>query len=507
MKEHIFRNKEQIISKFLLFLVSILFLSFVAVSTSPLTEFYGWDSSYFMLVGQGIAKDMVPYRDFFDMKGPFLYFIEYLSQLLCWGRAGCFWMEVFHLTISLWITDEIYRLASSRKYTVLRWLCFLPVLFVASFSFEHGNLTEEYSLPWLLFSVYLVCRYIKNAEATGNYEHPLLMGFYHGVAFGIMAMIRINNAAFIGAILLSVTIGLITSKQFLNILQNGCVFLLGTAAAVLPFFLWYFAKGQLSEMLNQVFLFGVQYSSQTGIIPKLYMMYNIRYLHLPAVLPLLVAIIYRIRSWRTWLLSLAALLLGAVAINMGFGLIHYIALLIPNLVFGLYLWLGCCYKTAAEESNCCRRTKYSIIVLFLCAMCVLMLRNPDVIGTYQHKVSTFTGKEWDVWGKSQVDEIVSQIPPDEQDHVYAYGTGISCSRWYVMAGLFPPIRYCDWQQSYINMRPEIGNELADWLKQDGIWLVTDKNYTFTPQQIADVVAENYTEYFSNESYTLYRIIE
>lgn len=107
--------KIRLISKAVLFGISVLFLLFVAVSTSPLTEFYGWDSSYFMLVGQGMTKGLLPYRDFFDMKGPYMYLIEYIAQKICWGRTGCFLMEVVHLTASLWIIEETFGIVLQEK--------------------------------------------------------------------------------------------------------------------------------------------------------------------------------------------------------------------------------------------------------------------------------------------------------------------------------------------------------------------------------------------------------
>lgn len=58
---------------FSLLLISVIFLLFFSVNTTPITinkNGSGGDSAFFMLVGQGMLKGKLPYVDFFDMKGP-----------------------------------------------------------------------------------------------------------------------------------------------------------------------------------------------------------------------------------------------------------------------------------------------------------------------------------------------------------------------------------------------------------------------------------------------------
>ena len=76
------RGKERTtISKLLFFLLlssaSFVFLAVFSFYTSPFSNCdNGYDSAFFSLVGHGMTKGYLPYRDFFDMKGPFLFFIE-----------------------------------------------------------------------------------------------------------------------------------------------------------------------------------------------------------------------------------------------------------------------------------------------------------------------------------------------------------------------------------------------------------------------------------------------
>lgn len=62
-------------SKFYIFNIvsSIIFLLLFSPYTTPLNPYYGYDDNIFMIIGQGINKGYVPYKDLFDHKGPILF--------------------------------------------------------------------------------------------------------------------------------------------------------------------------------------------------------------------------------------------------------------------------------------------------------------------------------------------------------------------------------------------------------------------------------------------------
>ena len=97
IKEHVFNNKFAIsaIKYMALFLLSFLFLLVFSLWTSPFYKnWYGCDASFFTMAGRAILSGYVPYRDFFDLKGPYFFFIEALGQLIVKGRTGAFVMQL-----------------------------------------------------------------------------------------------------------------------------------------------------------------------------------------------------------------------------------------------------------------------------------------------------------------------------------------------------------------------------------------------------------------------------
>ena len=498
---YIKNRKELILRLTTLSAVSMLFLLFYSSATSPLTNYYGGDSAFFILVGQGMTRGMMPYRDFFDMKGPYMFLIEYLGQLIWYGRTGAFVIQWVNLTASLWIISAIFQMMLGKVKASFLWelILLIPVLFVASFTFEGGNLTEEFSLPWLLMAVYFALRYLKRSEADGNWEHPWQEGFYYGLAFGVLAFIRVTNAAIIGAIILTITLGLLVKKKFANVLFNGGAFLLGCVTAVAPMCIFYAARGLLGEMLNQVFVFGVQYSTEISFTDKLHKLISDmeRCLIWPA-LPLVVLAGYQVKKWRYWLLSVSALGLLVIAATMGNAYLHYFILGIPNAVLGLALLAE---KLSAEG----RGVKYAVVGT------ALVLAIAALFGAqwqyFQARTSfckaLIVEARTDSSVETAIESIKAAIPDEDRDRVYAYGFG-SCSSWYAQANLFPAHRYCDWQKHYIELCPEIGEELDQWLRNQGPkWIVTMANTTIHPEQIAGAIAENYRIYAQNDYYILY----
>ena len=116
-------------------LCAFIFLLFFARYASPLMpRENGWDAAFFRLVGQRMTEGCLPYRDFFDMKGPYLFFLEYISQMLIYGRMGAFLLEWVSLTLALLLVCRIFDRLGIRKYAT-RLLLMLPCLWMAAGTF------------------------------------------------------------------------------------------------------------------------------------------------------------------------------------------------------------------------------------------------------------------------------------------------------------------------------------------------------------------------------------
>lgn len=552
-KENIFQN---LILWILSFVSSVLFLLFYSTATSPLTSYYGEDSAFYAMVGAAMKHGMLPYRDFYEMKGPYMFWIEYFGQLISEGRFGTFCIQTINMTLTIGIILCIVNLLLKKKTVkkIQRFVIYIcSVLFsllIISFTFEGGNLTEEFSYPVMVLCLYLCLRYFDDQDRSPVSDHSLKIGFIYGMAFGFFAFVRIINAAFLGAVLLTIVIYLISKKNWKNILQNAVVFIAGVIVAMLPACIWALTQGILKDMIRQVFVLAFSYSTELNMADRFMLVKNF-------VWPMIVIGIVSIflyftgskKKWPLLLLSVSSAVILLIAVSMGDGYLHYFSLQLPNAMLALYFLIGTCLGNCETDINNQNYNKESIqkknlgntkkepqkndeenvlekiekdhqdnsdknktlhiirIVLSVCIVILAICMQKDVIRDKTLAVANYTIQsvrqgnpdEGDV---AYIQDVMGQIPDEEKDSVYLYGFG-SCSQWYAKAGIFPPNKYCDWQPHWIILYPEIKDELLDYIgSRYAKWIVLPNGGEIWPGEIKNSIYENYTEFFVNDYYIL-----
>lgn len=553
-------NTENIIQNLILwilsFVSSVLFLLFYSTATSPLTSYYGEDSAFYAMVGAAMKHGMLPYRDFYEMKGPYMFWIEYFGQLISKGRFGTFCIQTINMTLTIGIILCIVNLLL-KKMTIKKiqrvviYICsVLFSLLIISFTFEGGNLTEEFSYPVMVLCLYLCLRYFDDQDRSPVSVHSLKIGFIYGMAFGFFAFVRIINAAFLGAVLLTIVIYLISKKNWKNILQNAVVFIAGVIVAMLPACIWALTQGILKDMIRQVFVLAFSYSTELNMADRFMLVKNFVW---PMIVIGMVSIfLYFTGSKKKWpllLLSVSSAVILLIAVSMGDGYLHYFSLQLPNAVLALYFLISACLGNCETDINNQSYNKESIqkknlgntkkepqkndeenvlekiekdnqdnsdknktlriirIVLSVCIVILAICMQKDVIRDKTLAVANYTIQsvrqgnpdEGDV---AYIQDVMGQIPDDEKDSVYLYGFG-SCSQWYAKAGIFPPNKYCDWQPHWIILYPEIKAELLDYIgSRYAKWIVLPNGGEIWPDEIKNSIYENYTEFFVNDYYIL-----
>ena len=162
---------------------------FFSVSTSPLTAEYGWDSAMFQTIGKYWAEGYVPYVSLFDHKGPIIFFINAVGYAIA-GRTGVFILQVLFLTASEYVA---YLLLSRRFGGFASCLAALVMPVILAASWTEGNFTEEYILPLLMASYYLMYKWC-GGIGRGEYEHSPRAAFVYGLTFAFALLTRVTNA-------------------------------------------------------------------------------------------------------------------------------------------------------------------------------------------------------------------------------------------------------------------------------------------------------------------------
>lgn len=480
-----------------LFYISLVFISFVFISvfsfhSSPLSMYSGRDAAFFQLVGRGMTKGMLPYRDFFDMKGIYFFFIEYFSQLLCYGRIGCYLFEAVNFFIILILIDRIHLIFRPDIKLYIRYLALIPYLWIMAITFEGGNLTEEFSLPFVLICILLCEKYCLNSDAP----HPPLYGAVYGFCFGAIGFIRITNTAAICAVVLAIFINLIINKEYLCIVRNGLCFIAGLVIAVLPGLIYCSYNGILYEMLDSVFSFGYTYAAEGKMFNLFF--FNpefIVYLFL-ALFPVFTVLLFKNCNRFLKLFVFVDFAASVMALSMGNCYPHYFTMLIPNLAVGASVVIS---NMDSDKMKQCKISTAVLCCLLLCLVPSMFMISKSAVKSLLVK---FNFLDYD----NSAAEIAENIPESDRDSVYTYEIS---SSWYLDTGLFPCIKYCDWQNHYIALSEKVKEDLKNTLTESPPrWIVTENSEeaeNILPDFLESDLAEHYSLYSRNSGYNLWQL--
>ena len=141
------------------FVIGSLFVFFFSYATSPLfTNYVGSDAGVFKIIGHAWLHGKIPYKDLFDHKGPFIFFINMLGYLLGGdNKVGVFIIQIVFMTVnvlSIFNISELVTRSNFYKFIIL----FISLCFYKA-TYSEGNRCEEYVLPFILWSHYHILKF------------------------------------------------------------------------------------------------------------------------------------------------------------------------------------------------------------------------------------------------------------------------------------------------------------------------------------------------------------
>lgn len=486
--------------------VAAAFVLRFSYSTSFLYPGYcGYDSAIFQTIGKYWAQGTVPYKDLFDHKGPLIFFIDMLGYLIR-GRAGILVLQTLNLALSLWLLYKLARLTLSRPLALLA--AGTALVYLAR-TFDEGNLTEEYALPFIALSLWLAARWCLG-PARQKAPHPWQYAAVYGACFGAILMLRVTSAVSIGCFVLVICICLIARRQWAALGRNALGFVGGFAAATGPFCVYFALHGALGDMLYGTVLYNVFYAtsfSLTGYYgPDLWAAVTFRRIVTEFGAPLfvlaalaLVCVALHPREPLGWAgLACAGLNMALLFNNRPY--VHYFMIAAPlvTLCFVLAgrLWQG--RRTGAAHRGAAALAA-ALTAFYLCSLALLLPRWPgdSMMARYPRETQDYN---------NIARSMAAVIPAEERDAVLAWEVD---AQWYLAADLKPCRKYFihqDWQSA---ADPAMQRRHAQLLADDPPrWLVLGGGASNT--QVLEFVQANYTpvsgraEFGEFGAYTLYR---
>ncbi len=253
-------------------LIYFLLVSFVLMllctRSSFLYPYNNWDdANSYLTMGKSMMHGIRIYRDIFDQKGPWLYFLYGLCSLVSrTSFKGVFIMEILWGVFDLCCMYRILRLFMKKETAVF----LLPVLFAVSYSswaFYWGGSAEELCLPFMLLPLFYLLRHYKTRPSE---PVPTKEIFISGLCCGVTAGIKFTLLGFYFAFMLMVLFSCLAAEKsgeeggagaaageggagsrfahaVSTFLKDCGIFLLAMALPFVPWIIFFIATGTLDD--------------------------------------------------------------------------------------------------------------------------------------------------------------------------------------------------------------------------------------------------------------------
>lgn len=491
--------RERIISYVILLIVSILFILAFSLWESPLfKDWYGCDASFFSMAGRGIAvKGWIPYVDFFDLKGPYFFFIEALSQLIHPDRLGVFILEIPFFYASMILIYEISRLFVSVLKTIAVTVITM-FLYVATL--WGGNTLEEFMLPLLLLTVYLTLRFSLN-RADNAEEYTISFGslpsyvpLISGICFGIILFSKVTVGASIAGVVITVCICSLLDKDFKGLIKYLGLCLLGVIISIAPVIIYFYYNNALERMLYCVFEFAAKRSlDMEEVFQK-----DREFQCLGCYFTFFTAIFHPKKIKRPlWILLIASSLTTYILMHLGGTFIYYYTAAFPVLVLGLVIFLKI-YDPLILFKNVRQFICLGILTVLLYSYAQSSI---DTIRTFIHR----SEDTWYAEDSQSARDLAGLIPNWERDQVFSFSIDMT---WFEANQILPCYKYPINLQYFIFLDPSIETDISDYLNNTPPkWLIIGNNFPGEIPSLYSIVESRYECISSNDSGNLFMLKE
>jgi len=336
MINYVKKHKKQL---FFIFFCAL--LAFFICLLSPINPFsrkiIGTDTWVFQYNALAMKNGMLPYIDFFDHKGILLYFINLIGILIN-KNYGIWLIELIFLFFAIFFakkTLDLFDKNEIRKYFVLTLVMSLLVT-----TFEGGNTTEEYFLPFAIYSQFVFLKFL----LKGKIKNIEVM--FTGISLAVVCLLRINMIGLWGINILAIFIKLLKKQNFKDLIKYTLLFILGVCIIFIPTLVYMIYKGIFKAFIDSYIIFNLKYSDVTSLEKY----YSFKYF--VSILIILVALISNLLlifnnnkcNKDVLIINVISLIINLSAICIsGKTYLHYAVVILPNL-FVPYIYLLKCFE-------------------------------------------------------------------------------------------------------------------------------------------------------------------
>ena len=480
-------TRQKIMEYIGLFITSTVHLLLFSLWTSPFYPlWYGCDASFFTLVGRGILEGKVPYRDFFDLKGPYFFFIEALGQLFAHDRLGAFIIQIPFAFASLVLVYEISLLFISKKKAIFVMLVYLWGNITTLWG---GNTLEEFALPLSLACLYMILKELVAKRHTFDDLSNTNM-FVLGISLGVGILSKISVAAPVLGIIAAILFYNIVTKKIGRMLLNLLYIILGVCIAALPVIIYFGAKGALSDMLFCVFNLG--FSRSTNYYESFSVTWELKLSG--CVFAFIFAILHRDRIQKEISVILMAMSAATwLLLHLGTPFYYYFTTVYPALLLALILFLKI-YDPILLFENWKQAVSVALFFIFLC---YYVPTGVETVHTVIYDRNFESAKDF----QNNATDIGALIPECDRDSVFSFMIDM---QMFEANNITPCCRYVVNLPFFIELYPQAQTDILEMFDTNPPkWLIIGEGFKDNLPDICDVVTDRYDCIYENPAGHLY----
>lgn len=253
IKKSLKKNYKTLIIYIVLIMLAFLISLENYVSPTNTTGYIATDVSVWISVAKKMAQGEIMYRDFFDHKGPILYFIYYIGYTL--GKILGIWFidflcNIVNVLMIYKISNLILKNKEKSLIITIICMCFMSGLCT------ENPCTESISLPCILIALYQFVKFMLDAKKFNKKE-----SLCTGICFGIVLLLRPNIAALWVVYYIYIFIKLLKEKDKKHLYQIIGFSILGVIIVLVPTIFYLIKNGAFTDFMNTYLLFNLKYAN------------------------------------------------------------------------------------------------------------------------------------------------------------------------------------------------------------------------------------------------------
>ena len=358
----------------LIFSWVLLLVTFVS-KCSFLYRMNDWyDSNCYFTVAYSMKNGgFTLYRDIYEQKGPYLYFIHIMAiSIIPNSYVGIYLFELLYGTIFAIFSYKILSLYIESDKRKIIWVILFTTLYYMAPSFASGDSVEESVLPLEMIALYFIIKAYKNKSHIKWYETALI-----GLFTGFILLSKFIDIGIFAGIMVMVVIYDLIDKKIKDAFLQIPYFLLGFLISLIPAIIYFVSTNAMNDFLTSYFYNNIFfYSGQADSFIKKLAMPLLAYatsiagcysVYILIITALIYAIRFKLCKTRLFITMLVSYIFMAILAFAGGGVYIYYGLIFVCFgIFGIIALDRYSYDWKLFEMINRRRIKFLAIYLPIC---------------------------------------------------------------------------------------------------------------------------------------------